>query len=590
MKLELSKEVICQIVKKAQVLIAVLTVFLFVTIESKAQEQDKVNEIVVLLDCSKSMEDVDEQYLVFDFVKGLSAAIPRNYKIGIVAYNDDICTSLPLGSGYAMIDDALKNIEYKHYGNAGVGLKEAVELFSDEQTGKKIIWISDGEILMGSEEKTEESVKTYCQSVVLARERAIEVDVIALGDCIEEGYTIYPTAEETNGQLYELTDSDRLNEYIGKYLFDEWRINESHVGKVNGTSGELEVKLPDCYMETAKIVLLGKQQNENLSVNCEAEKINVLKGKKFTVIELTKPGSQEVKIQTLSETAMDIDAYLLSEYDFEITTGHTYIPETQTAEIWMMLTNRAGNNLLAGQLKDGGIKVYLDDKERVYEIVDGKAIIEEKYQSGGIAKLKISFEGANGNYYGAVRAEEKIVVPIIEEPEQIDWFFWTVIIVFVISITLIFYVAAKRKRTVNTGKRVVDESRALPKEKGMHRNDFYGKIQMFVIRNKENIDFPPESINLFARCNREMITLEWLLDACNLPLDVKGAERIIIKPGVDKSLIIKNNSKATALKGREFLIKGQSYHLYYHEKVTFIFDEEDTEIEVHYKDLKPNER
>ncbi len=116
MKLELSKEVICRIVKKAQVLIVVLSVFLFVTIESKAQEQDKVNEIVVLLDCSKSMEDVDEQYLVFDFVKGLSAAIPRNYKIGIVAYNDDICTSLPLGSGYAMIDDALKNIEYKHYG------------------------------------------------------------------------------------------------------------------------------------------------------------------------------------------------------------------------------------------------------------------------------------------------------------------------------------------------------------------------------------------------------------------------------------------------------------------------------------------
>ena len=111
-----------------------------------------------------------------------------------------------------------------------------------------------------------------------------------------------------------------------------------------------------------------------------------------------------------------------------------------------------------------------------------------------------------------------------------------------------------------------------------------------MIHNRDGIDYPPESINLFARCNREMITLEWLLDVCNLPLNVRGAERIMIRPGDDRSLIIKNNSKASVLMGRELLIKGHAYHLYYGEKVTFIFDQEDTEIEVHYRDLKPNER
>ena len=444
---------------------------------------------------------------------------------------------------------------------------------------------------MDSEEKTEESMETYRQMVILAKNKAIEIDVLALGNYIKEGYTIYSTSEETNGQLYEMTDSERLNDYVEKYFFDEWGINESHIGKLNGTSGELEVKLPDCYMETAKILLLGKQQNENLTVNCEAEKLNVLKGKNYTLIELTKPGSEDVKIQTFTETAMDIDAYLITEYDFEIITGHTYIPETQTAEIWMEITNRYGKNLLDGHLKDGGMKVYLEDKERAYEVIDGKAFIEEKYQSDGSANLQISFEDVAGNYYGNTSAEEKIIVPVVEEePEPIDWFFWSVIIVFIIAITLIFYVAARRKKIWGSRKRVIDESRVSVIEKGIHKTDFCGKIQIYVIHNKEEIDYPPASINLFARCNKEMITLEWLLDACNLPLDVKGAERIIIKPGEDKSLMIKNNSKATALKGRELLIKGHSYHLYYHEKVTFIFDIEDTEIEVHYKDLKPNER
>lgn len=113
---------------------------------------------------------------------------------------------------------------------------------------------------------------------------------------------------------------------------------------------------------------------------------------------------------------------------------------------------------------------------------------------------------------------------------------------------------------------------------------------VYVIRSRDGVDYPPESINLFARCNREVISLGWLLDECSLPLNLEGAEKIIIKPGEDRSLAVKNNSRAAALKGRELLQKGRFYHLYYHEKITFIFDQDGTEIEVHYKDLKPNER
>lgn len=593
MKLKLSKKTGVRIIKRISFFALIVFVSLFFYKESCAQELDEheTKEIVVVLDCSKSMENVDSQYLAVDFIKNLAAMLPRTYKMGIVAYKEDVCISLPLGSSYAMAENEFEELEYKHYGNVGAGIEEAVRLFQNEFTRKQIILISDGEIMMESTEKTEEVVKVFSEATDCAEEKGIEIDVIALGNHIEDGYTVYDAAEATGGQLYELENGERLSEFIEKNLLDEWNLNESHIGKLNGTSGELEVKLPDCYMETAKILLLGKQQNENLTVNCEAEKLNVLKGKNYTMIELTKPGSEDVKIQTFSETAMDIDAYLITEYDFEIITGHTYIPETQTADIWMEITNRYGKNLLDGHLKDGGMKVYLEDKERAYEVVDGKAVIEEKYQSDGSANLQISFEDVAGNYYGNTSVEEKIIVPVVEEePEPIDWFFWLVITVFIIAITLIFYVAARRKKIWGSRKRVIDESRVPVNEKGIHKTDFCGKIQIYVIHNKEEIDYPPASINLFARCNKEMITLEWLLDACNLPLDVKGAERIIIKPGEDKSLMIKNNSKATALKGRELLIKGHSYHLYYHEKVTFIFDMEDTEIEVHYKDLKPNER
>lgn len=220
------------IFKIGQILMTALLIFFSGGVVSHAQEKAQDKEVVVLLDCSKSMEDVDEQYLTFDFTKGLSATIPREYKIGIVAYNEEVCTRLPLGCSYAMIEDELKDIEYKHYGDAGAGLEATIELFSSEQTAKKIILISDGEILMDSEEETEESVQLFYESVKLAKDKNITVDVLVLGEESEEKYTIYAAAEETGGQLYKLRNSEDLSDYIDQYLFEEWDISGSHIGKL----------------------------------------------------------------------------------------------------------------------------------------------------------------------------------------------------------------------------------------------------------------------------------------------------------------------------------------------------------------------
>lgn len=587
---------------------AVLWMASFSCMVSHAKDslQENAKEVVIVLDCSKSMEDVDGQYLAFDFIKGLSAAMPRNCKIGAVAYNDEVCAFLPLGSSYAIIDDELEKLEYKRYGNAGAGMEMAVGMFGNGAAQKQIILISDGEIMMDSEEATTESANSFAQAIQEAKGKSIAVDVLAIGKRIEEGATVYAAAEDTGGNLYEIGNGEELGGFIEKYLFENWRINQSHVGKLNGMSGELTVKLPDCLMETAQIILLGKQQNENLAVTCEADRINVLKGRNYTTIELLHPNAEEIKIRTFADTAMDIDAYLMAEYDFSITAGHAFeagsregrnqkdeIQETemQEAEIWLEVVNKEGKNLLDGHLGNGGMEIYLDGRKQEYTISDGKARIRENYSQDSIAKLEVRFPSSHGSYYGESEVEERIVVPIIEEePERIDWFFWCIMTVFVIAITAIFYIAYKRRATSGYKKKIIDNSRVLPKESGRRRNDFCGKIVVYIIHNKDDIDYPPESINLFARCNREMITLEWILDACNIPLDLKGADRIIIKPEEDRSLAIKNSSKASALMGRELLIKGRTYHLYYHEKITFIFEQEDAEIEIHYKDLKPNER
>lgn len=564
--------------------------------DTNAQEPEtgKSSDIVFLLDCSQSMTDVDGDYMAVDFIKELVCASPSHYKFGLVGYNREICISMPLESGIEEIEAELESLTYKGYGNAGAGVMEAVSLFKDSQVEKKIIILSDGENMMDSEENTTGSVALFQEALKEAKEKNIVIDIINLGKRIDEGENIYQAADDTGGTIYDLDSGESLRGFIEEYLFQKMNIPNRPIGKLDGAGGELFVKLPDCMMREAKIILTGKQQNENMVLNCEADRIQVLKGKNFTVVELYNPASEEVKIQMSSEQGMDVNAYLTAEYDFFITTENAYIPKTQTAEIRLALLNHNGKNLLDGHMKDGDFKVYLDDEEQTYSISDGKVHVRKQFEQDAVVTLKVSFGSLYGNYYGISTAQETIIVPEIEveeeEPEEtIDWFFWAVILIFVIALIIIFCIAGeKRKRVEN--KKIIDESRMLPEETGMRGNDFCGKLIVYVIHNHEGIDYPPESINLFARCNREVITLEWILDICNLPLQLKGADKIIIKPGDDRSIIIKNTGKASAVKNREFLIKGHSYHLYYQEKVTFIFDQEDTEIEVHYKDLKPNER
>lgn len=590
--MKLNRKSTIQITKRIGLLLSIFFLFMTACLPSYAQDilAEQATEIVFVLDCSQSMQDVDKEYASMEFIREFTASAPYNCKIGLVAYNNEVAVSLPTGSSYAEIIETLSQLEYRYYGNAGAGMQEAVKLLKNGQACKKIILISDGEIVMKTQEQTEESAESYQEAVSKATKAGAEIDILAIGNRIEDGETIYYAAQDTGGSCYELKDGKELEDFVHEYMFQELKMPGRLAGKVSGTGGELKVKLPDCLMEEIKIILTGKQQNDNLTVNCEAGKIDILKGSHYTVIELQKPRSEEVTIRMASEEEMDVTAYFVAKYEFLPFVSSVYNSDLQQGEIQITIENTDSRNLLNGHLADGGLSILLNGVNSSYELDGGKITVRKEILQSDEVELEILFEDDFSIYSGDRTVTAKIEVPQIEEKrQQIDWFFWIVILIFLVTLIIIFLISHRKKGRSRPVK-MIEESRVYHGENGNIGNDFCGKILIYVIHSKEDIDYPPESINLFARCSRDVISLEWLLDECNLPLNLKGAEKIIIRPGEDKSLAVKNNSKAAALKGRELLAKGRFYHLYYHEKITFIFDQEDTEIEIHYKDLKPNER
>lgn len=112
-------------------------------------------EVVFLLDASVSMNKYDKDHEVTEAIRQMAYSLPSCYEAGFVAYNTEIQVKEPLTSNPEALDAALETVTYSGYTNAGVGLTEAVALFSEDKEVKRyIIMISDGEIDMpGKKEK-----------------------------------------------------------------------------------------------------------------------------------------------------------------------------------------------------------------------------------------------------------------------------------------------------------------------------------------------------------------------------------------------------------------------------------------------------
>lgn len=562
-------------------------------ISAGAQESSVVNrdcEIILMLDASQSMEELDKQYSSFDFIKGLAASLPSHCRMGMVVYQEKVIKSVPLGSSYSAIEEELGGLTYKQYGDAGAALMEACTLLSEEEGEKRIVWITDGELLLASEEKIKESTVNYQQALEKILDGGIVVDILALGERKTEGETVYSAAELSGGRLEEFSTGEELDLWLKNYLLSVLNLNVRQVGSLAGNDGELTITLPDTSMKKTKILLLGSGIGENLTVSAEANRLELHKGICFAAIDLLEPNHSTIALRTESEGGemMDLEAYLFSEYSYLLAADLFFQADTGLTELEIALVNGQGNSLLDEDYAKG-IEIISNGEKKNYQVKEGKAWWEQAYEESTEVTIEVNFPVSGSYYYGNNTVTEEILIPEPEKP-QIDWLFWGILILFLIANGGILSLAVKKRRQQRIKPRGIADKGLSLVEKESGKTTFYGKLVVYVIQNKEEIDYPPASINLFARCNRSVITLEWLLDTCSLPLSLKGADQVIFKPGKEKNLIVQNKGKASALKGKELLLKGKAYPVYYHEKITFLFEEEGAEIEVHYKDLKPNER
>lgn len=586
---------------------------------SMAEEKEsfvftKNGEVVFLLDTSNSMNSYDKNRLVIDAVRQGAYSLPSVYKIGLVAYNTEIQASIGFGTSMKKIEKKLKSIEYTGYTNAGEGLEQAVKLFTDkEDVERSIIMITDGEIAMKDSAQMERSRLLFVEAANLAKEKGIRVYIAAIGSELKPGMHIFDAAEITGGDIYWEGASGTLTQIVTRILAERLQLPMQPIGVTYLSGGSIHAAIPKGAYRA--VILINGGDVRKVKADYESQKGKIVAGQRFASINLLRPSSDYADVQFKTNDITGVQAFLLTEYRVKPTVATQYriekIPQSQEDEkkklppeyehyvdisIGLQDTREEhdnyfqyegfeGKNLtytingvsFQGTIKDGAIRhtMAADDIEK----------IEVTISLESLAELEAVFRIEQP----VTAAVEKFPDPVFEpEPDYRPlWFILGGLGAVMLGIGIWWL-----KKSHTTIIYVAQPPYSNEPLKKLDTKDctFCGKLNLYVVKTADGRDVPPKTYRLFGQ-NGGRMTLQNILTSCQIKLGKIGAEDIILYPGAGHSFIIMDQSeRCTTLRGTEILKKGMGYPVFYNEKITIIFEDEATEMEIHYKNLKPSER
>ena len=608
--------------KKIILFIGVIVLLVAVTQIAWAEEENKkfnvkAGEVVFLLDTSSSMNTFDKDRLAIDAIRQVAYSLPSNYKTGLVSYNTGVQAIVPLGVGMEQMEAQLSSIGYKGYTNAGEGLNQAVSLFSkEENVGRSIVMVTDGEIDMPGQQAKESSRIIYSEAIKKAKDAGIKIYIVAVGSELNDPHMhIFDGAEMTDGAIYWQGQSGTLVQIMNRILYDRLNIPERSIGVTDGNGGSLHAELPAKGAEHVKIMLTSSQGIQNVTADYTAEEGHIISGKNFAVVEMTRPAVEAVDVRFQTLDLAGIEAYMTVGYKAEPVVNITYrreeegAPETEgkkdkdakvspvykhyaDLQIWLKDTKGKNENLWNVPYYEGQeVSFLVNDVLKTGKISEG--IISCSIPIDEIDKLSVKIDSDNfAEYYEIDQPETVELVPPpdpVPEPKPDYRPLWVILGTAVVSLVLMLLWWIKKK---NATVIYVSQSPAAkdPVKMKTKTCTYSGKFNMYVVRTADGRDVPPQTYTLFGR-NSGRLTLGQVLTSSKIKLGKIGEEDIIIYPGPDHSVIIMDQSeRCTVLRGMEILKKGMGYPVFYNEKVTITFEDESTEMEIHYKNLMPSER
>lgn len=567
--------------------------------------------VVFLLDASNSMNSNDRERLAKDSIAQLIYSLPSNYYVGFAAYNTSVVSSIGMQDSNARepVMEAVEAVSYTGYTNAGAGLATGMELLDTVDAAEKtIVILSDGEIIMSSDDATAESSNQFQAAVETAQTEGVRVHVIGLGeDMADDDNTIFSAAVQTKGVNYHAPQSTDIQSVIDSILLEQLGVKKTRAAIIDTDGGteDITVTIPSTNTSRTRILLTSGSPIQNLKADFSAVNGWQYSGSRYTLLELDHPTDTAVHITFQGRAGGQVKVDVISEYVLAAQLTASYSdtePEPPEAEYFcrvadvsaafydagdtdrQMLTDpvfqgllvptTAGTDSVSCYLKDGVITfqcaVTADTKLPVqfdFTKLDTNLILEQP--------ITVGLEGPPAVVKSMEDYRPQIIVG-------------SLILLALISLLIICLVSwKKRAKVVAPPTAASTAATAVPTSQS--RYGYVGRLNIYITNTLSGHDFPPLTYNLFRIPGSKKLSLQDILDSCEVEEPFEGADKIFFQPSAGHCLLLTNKSDCTLMQNREILMKGHSYQISLNSKVDITFEDERSEIALQYRDVKPSD-
>ncbi len=497
-------------------------------------------------------------------------------------------------------------VQYQGYSNAGAGLSRAVDALADTAAEEKyIIMFSDGEILLKGDGDTRESQRLYQDAVKRAADQGITIYTVGLGEDMENPENdIFRAAAMTGGKSWHVAQAAELQEKIDGILA-EMGVKQSTVAIVDAGGGQekISLELPYTRADRIKLLLTCDAPIQNLNSSFQAESARQINGHRYSLLEIERPtgGHLEISFETQQGKQVRINAVpeysviprVEISYEDRLTeqTENPCYQRTATVSYSFYSMERPETALWEETFFDRG-KISLEihgihrETKETY-LQSGRIELQENVTTAQEYAVSFDYSQLPVN---VIRGEDAMVTLAppppapVEEPQPpkfpVGAAVAGILLLTALLVLLLLFLRRRRARPVPAP----ETQRPQPS-----KYSYVGKVNLYITRTKSGYDIPPLYYNLFRLPAGKVVSLQEILEECQVSEAFPGAEKIYFKPGTNRNLILTNNSDCTIMKSREILMKDRSYQLSMDAKLDISFEDEISELTLQYKDLKPGE-
>lgn len=322
----------------AALLVFVLALSAF-ALDGYAQTGNGANNrfnVVVVLDASGSMRSTDPNGLRYEAVNQFTSLLAEQGNVlGGVVFHDDVEAELAPTlicdqAGKDAVTAMLKSIPSNDgWTNTGAGLERAVEMLrthGDADKPSVILFLSDGNTEMGTEEETQQSLERKAEALQAAREDGVVIYSV----CLNENHAadvseMQQLSDATGGVFREVTRAEDLQEVFNSFY--DLIYGTSTITLVDDKfpeSGQLETsfEVPGLGVEEVNIIIYGNTTRKSLrrpdGTESEATSIEY---DTFSMVKLTDvvPGTWTLVTQGIPGDSIKINMVYNTNLSIEVT-------------------------------------------------------------------------------------------------------------------------------------------------------------------------------------------------------------------------------------------------------------------------------